>query len=61
MTVFAESIKEDLISAVEALCSAPYQGSSYSLQAGADLHPASQEPGGMGVIPPPNHTGSRGG
>lgn len=30
----------------------PCQGSGYSLRAGADLHPASQERGGMGVILP---------
>lgn len=51
-TVFAESIKEELISPEEALSSAPCPGSSYSLRAGADLHPASQECRGMGVISP---------
>lgn len=41
-----------LISPKEALSSAPCQSSGYSLPARADLHPASQERGGIGVIPP---------
>lgn len=42
-----------LISPEEALSSVPCQGSGCSLRAGADLHPASQKCGEMGVIPPP--------
>lgn len=46
-----------LISPEEALSSVPCQGSGCSLRAGADLHPASQKCGEMGVIPPtkPQH------